>query len=477
MNKRDRAKELRQKCLDIISKCKSEVREMTDEEQAEFDNTKNELIALSEEIKAVDDKVNEVQEQLPEVEEKAEEAAEEKPVEQSEETVTEEDTKEPEEKSEDENTDENSEINNTEAEEKPVEEETEETPAEDEDKKDTKSNRSIMKDFSLVKAIRSVVNNTPMDEVNAAVINAGAEEFRANGLQSNGQIQIPGEKRTISVKQTHDDVIETEFDSLMTPLYAKTALVESGAQMLTGLRGDIQIPIIDGKNQVGWGEELAEAMKTSNTFTSKKMSPHRITCYLDISKMLISQDSIGVESAIRQDLLNALAAKLEETFLGAGDGSITVGEGEDKQTIQNVAPKGILNGKVAKTVANYAALCDFEAELECEDIYAPARYILSPKAKAALRAMNYGGKTTGMVMDTPNSVDGTPAVSTTYMGKTGKKFAYGDFSEVVIGQWGGLDLTVDTITQATRGAIRLVINAYYDCIVKRPEAILVGEIA
>jgi len=45
---------------------------------------------------------------------------------------------------------------------------------------------------------------------------------------------------------------------------------------------------------------------------------------------------------------------------------------------------------------------------------------------------------------------------------TSKGVVMGHFEDFVIGQWGGIDLTVDPYTQAANGKVRLVINAYFD---------------
>ena len=46
----------------------------------------------------------------------------------------------------------------------------------------------------------------------------------------------------------------------------------------------------------------------------------------------------------------------------------------------------------------------------------------------------------------------------------------GNFSDYVIAQWGGIDLTVDPYTKAADGKVRLVINAYFDAKPRRSEA-------
>ena len=53
---------------------------------------------------------------------------------------------------------------------------------------------------------------------------------------------------------------------------------------------------------------------------------------------------------------------------------------------------------------------------------------------------------------------------------TSKGVLLGDFRELIIGQWGGIDLTIDTLTKATEGMVRIVINAYFDAKVRRSAA-------
>ena len=72
------------------------------------------------------------------------------------------------------------------------------------------------------------------------------------------------------------------------------------------------------------------------------------------------------------------------------------------------------------------------------------------------------------------TVDGTPVyISNNMPGSIG--LYYGDFSNLAIAQWGGIDLTVDPYTQAASGKIRLVINAFFDAKLLRAGAIVVGE--
>lgn len=348
------------------------------------------------------------------------------------------------------------------------ESEKEDKETEESEVKETENKRSINttkkhmnSKFSLVKAIRSVAENKQMDEVNAAVIAAGFEESRATGLASNGQIQIPLENRdVISVTAEGEDLVPTDIYDILTPLRAKNVLIAAGAKVYSGLVGNVQIPIMTKEN-VGWAAELAEAADGAGTFSSVTLSPKRLTAYIDISKQMIAQDAIGVENAIRADLVAAINSKLEETLLGAADKTAT-------------QPEGLFHAVTATSIASFADVCDKEAEIDDANVLGSPVYVMSNKAKAAFRAMAKGTKSTQLVYEN-GAVDGTQAYNTSNI--EGKKYLYGDFSNVVIGQWGSLDITVDPYTKATAGQIRLVVNMYVDAVVTRPEGLAAGELA
>lgn len=314
----------------------------------------------------------------------------------------------------------------------PEEEEVKECEKEEKNQR----NRSMKK--SLVKELRYAIDNN----IKTITVNA---ETRAMTVTGAGGV--------------HDSVVETEIDGILEPLYANSVLSQLGARWYTGLpKGDVQIPIMSA-GQVGWAAEIATAQATGNTFTTKKLQPKRLTAYVDISKQLIAQDTIGVEAAIRRDIVNALNDKLQATILG------TEAKTDEK-------PAGIFNGVSYDNITDFKSLCNFEAKLDDANINGEKKYLLGNGAKANLRSMIKGTNNTGMVMEN-NTVDGTPALNTSNVagGAAGKnKLVYGDFNYLAIGSWSDLDITIDQYTQAVNGCIRLVINAFFDAVILRPEA-------
>ncbi|MBF1400184.1 phage major capsid protein [Prevotella histicola] len=356
------------------------------------------------------------------------------------------------------------------------EDENKDNDVESEDKKEDKEearsarthkhiNINTMKEqrFSLLKAIRNVAENRQLDNVTAAVCNEGLKEMRAAGLNTVGQIYIPTmeTRAAVSVASEGVDVVATDLYDIIEPLRAKNVLVQAGAKFYTGLTNNAQIPVMTGSN-VGWAGENVAATDGNVAFKNVTLTPKRLTAFVDISKMLLAQDSVGVENAIRQDLINAINSKLESTILGKGAKSATT-------------PAGIFNGKTPTKVTDFEGLVGLEAAVEEANVLGGISYIASPSARASFRNMMKGSRGTAQLAYTDGTLDGTPVYSTSNV--EAKTFVVGDFSNLAIGSWGGLDVQVDPYTQACNGMIRLVVNAYFDAAQIRPEAFQYGTFA
>ena len=368
-------------------------------------------------------------------------------------------------------------------EEKPVEDQTvedentdavvdtdEETPKEEnenetedempEDDKEQRNKQIIistnMKKFSLVKAINDVTNNRSLDDVAKEVVRKGAEEMRKSGLAIAGSIQLPvmetenEEMRANGVlAQTAtagQENIATEKLDILEPLRANMVMSQAGATYLTGLVGNISIPAYTGSN-VAWAGEVAAAANGAGDWSEIKLQPHRLTAYVDVSKEFLLQDSNDAEAMLRRDIIAAIGNKLEATILGSDAGT------DEK-------PAGLFDGVTAMTTAvKFGDIVDAEAELDAANVSGAYTYILSPKAKAALRTLSKDSGSGRFVLE-DGEIEGSKALVSSNVAAKG--FVVGDFTDYVIAQWGAIDLVVDNYTKATEGKVRLVVNAYFD---------------
>lgn len=456
MKKSTRKHYLKLRGNEIIEKAEKEVRQLSEEEQNELQSIIEELQKLN----AKNELVEEFKEAIADVDETEEDepSEEEQPIEE-----------EPPKEEEEEKSVEDEETTEEPKEEQPSEPTEDEEPVEDgENDKEIKSNINIMNkkemNFSLVKAIRSIANNQKLDDFTASVVKAGEAEARKAGISASGQIQIPSQRSTVTVSSEGEDVVVTDILDILTPLRAKNVLAQAGAKFMTGLVGDVQVPVMSGNN-VGWEGEISEAKDANVSFSNVKLQPHRLTAFVDISKQMIAQDSVDVENTIRTDLVNAINSKLEATILGNGDGK------EGGSAV--VAPIGMFNTLTAETVADFEDVCTIESDVEDANVLGECKYVMSNKAKAALRGMIKGTNGTGMVFEN-NAVDGTPAFNTSHV--DGKKYIYGDWSNLAIGSWAGVDITVDPFTKASAGQIRIVVNCFFDAKMLREDAFVAGQI-
>ena len=384
----------------------------------------------------------------------------EKPVEEKadEETPKEDDEKSVEDQTvEDENPDETE--NETE-DENPDETENETEDDKTEDDKEQRNNQNIStnmtKKFSLIKAINDVTNNRSLDEVAKEVVRKGVEEMRKSGLAIAGSIQLPvSENLTEEVRangvlaQTAGagmENIATEKLDILEPLRANMVMSQAGATYLTGLVGNISIPAYTGSN-VAWAGEVAAAANGAGDWSEIKLQPHRLTAYVDVSKEFLLQDSNDAEAMLRRDIIAAIGNKLEATILGADAGT------DEK-------PAGLFDGVTAMTTAvKFGDIVDAEAELDAANVTGAYTYILSPKAKAALRTLSKDSGSGRFVLE-DGEIEGSKALVSSNV--VAKGMVVGDFTDYVIAQWGAIDLVVDNYTKATEGKVRLVVNAYFD---------------
>lgn len=368
---------------------------------------------------------------------------------------------ETEEPKEEEDKEENADTDSTPPTENEDEESDEEGEKEEETRNYTQHNNKKMGKFSLIKTINDIVNNRSMSEEAQVVLNAGTEEMRKAGLSYSGQIQLPvSEMREdmgaiVATQETFGaEVVATDKLNILEPLRNRMVLAQAGATYLTGLVGNVSIPTYTGSN-VGWKGELVDAEDGKGTFDSIEFSPKRLTAYIDVSKQFLAQDSVGAEEMLYRDIVNAIADKLEATILGAGAG--------DANT-----PEGIFNGAAVATV-DFANMVEMEKALEEAKLFGDYKFIASPAAKAKLKTTTISGSKSDlrMLME-GNEVNGYPVLTTGNCAG----LAFGKWDELVIAQWGSLDIIIDPYTQAKKNAVRIVVNAFFDAKPRRTEAIV-----
>lgn len=269
------------------------------------------------------------------------------------------------------------------------------------------------------------------------------------------------EQRAYSVTDEGDKVVATDVYDIWGPLRAKNVLVEAGAKFISGIKNNVQIPLM-GAVSVNWANETDAATDGSAAFTKKILSPKRITAKYPISLELLAQDTLDVESAVREDIIKAVNAKVEETLLGSDLGDTS-------------KPSGLFNGKTPDKIKSFGDLVALEAKVEDANVDGECKYVMSNKAKADFRVMPKSTKSTQLVME-QGEIDGTQVLATSHV--KDQNVIYGDFSNLVIATWDNITIdVVRDVASVGNGNVTIVVNAFVDAALIRDNALVYGTTA
>jgi len=204
------------------------------------------------------------------------------------------------------------------------------------------------------------------------------------------------------------------------------------------------------------------------------MSPKTLAAYVDVSRRLISQSDPSVEQVLRNDIINTFARKIDEVAIQGGAANAPSGIIANAGT--NVVSMGT-NG-AALTYAKVVEL--IKAVEEDNAMMTSANFLTNPKVIAALRTISKqaSGVEGNFIMDQMGTVLGSNVASSTLVpsnltkgtGTSLSALLYGDFSQIMLGFWSGVDVVVDQSSLSTSGGTRLAFFQDLDVALRYPES-------
>jgi HK97 family phage major capsid protein len=314
-----------------------------------------------------------------------------------------------------------------------------------------------VRNFSLMKAIRAMANPTDRKAQEAAAFEfeAAAEAAKRDGIDAQG-LYIPADVRRAWAKRdlnTSDDsaIIAEDFrgGDFIDVLRNASSVMQAGATMLTGLVGDVKIPKKTAASTAGWiSSEGGAAAESEPTFGQVTMSPKTLGAFTDITRLMMMQSSLDIEALIRNDLSVGLALAIDN---GALQGSGSSGQ-----------PTGIKNTSGINAPTAFAAANPTFAEVVAMETAVAADNALMGNLAYILPASMYGAlKTTvkdagsgQFVVGPDGTMNGYRTIVSNQV--TAGDLYFGNFSDLLIGMYGGLDITVDPYTASTSGTVRIV---------------------
>jgi len=322
--------------------------------------------------------------------------------------------------------------------------------------------------FSFVKAIRAMAN--PGDR--KAQAEAGFEReasdaaCKAYGKEARG-FMVPNETlstRADERQNTVDDAALVAEDhlggSFIEILRDRLVVSQLGVQRLSGLRGDIDIPLQDGSMQAYWVAEDTAPTNSEATFGSKKASPKTVAAYNDITRRLLIQSDPSIEALIRTDMAYVMAQAIDKAALS--------GDGVGNSPVGVTGTVGI--SKIPSATITWADLIDMQTALDSDNaLQGSLSYVLNPvQAGVAKQTAKATGEAIMLMTVNPGSIAGYPAHVTNQM--VDGEWVFGDWSQLIMCEWSGLDLMVDPYSLSTSGGVRTTAFHDIDFVVRHAES-------
>jgi len=256
----------------------------------------------------------------------------------------------------------------------------------------------------------------------------------------------------------------------------REALVISslGARMMTGLQGNVAIPKLTTRTAVAFVAEGSAPTEGAPVFAQVTMSPKTVAGYVDLSRRLMIQSDPSVEAVLRDDITRQIAGKIDEVAIEGG------GSNE---------PTGILgtSGIGAVTIGSnggaptYATVVNLQREVAIDNaLTGSLAYLTNSKVVSKLRqtAKQSSGVEGNFILGETNNLLGyrvaetnlVPSDLTKGTGTALSAMIFGNFNDLMIGMFSGLDIVVDTSSLSTSGGTRIAFFQDVDVAVRNAQS-------
>lgn len=308
-------------------------------------------------------------------------------------------------------------------------------------------NGNETRNYSLMKLVRAMTAAAKGER--EAWKDAGFErechvelEKRHGGAQ-NGGFLVPYEvqkremaRRDLTVAGSGGYLVanDPQPGSFIELLRASTVVGKAGARMLTGLKGNIEIPKQTGAATAYLvGAEDDEITESNLTFGQLALSPKTVGAYVEVSRLLQMQSDPSVDMLIMEDIAQQLALKIDLLALnGNGAGG----------------PVGIINtsgiGSVTATSLDYAKALEFQTDVASSNALTPNCVYLTTPTKAAIAAQRQRFSNTDTPLWVGNILEGNMlgfrGLTTTQLSDG---MIFGDFAQLIMAEWGVLEIAIN----------------------------------
>ena len=355
-------------------------------------------------------------------------------------------------------------------------------------KSEEKEVEQIRGKFRLTKAISDIVNKGQLDGVELEMAQEGRNEMGKAGASARGNLTIPsflmGEARaneTYSVDSTSgqnqgEKVRGTDHLGMIEGLRPVPVLERMGATVIQAT-GDLVLPSLPNAEAVKV-DEVATINNLDGDFGNTKLTPKRFGMRMDLTRQMLHQSDPALDAVIARDMSVAIANELDQYVIGTNlFGTSEITSGSSSTTVCTATDFADLTAHEGAFLSNNPAGQNLALLMDP----AMAAYLKGVSQSAGGQILNVGNEILGYPVFASTNVATQTAIAKTYFSSitdaadetTFRPIFFVDPSDLFIAKFGGLDVTIDALTLAHQGTIRLIANMYADANVRRAGSVQV----
>lgn len=339
-------------------------------------------------------------------------------------------------------------------------------------------NQKEQRDYSFMKAVRGLVNGSGLNGLEREVSD---EIAKRQGREARG-FYAPDSfwsgKRDLTVgTDTAGGFLRPEDhrgDQFIDALRSRLVLNQLGTRFMSGLKGDVAIPKLSAGVSAGFVAENGATSEVNATFAQVTMSPKSLGAFTDVSRLLMIQSDPSVEQIVRDDLLNAIAQKIEDVAIEGGGSNEPTG-------ITGTTGIGSVAIGTNGGAASWGKVVDLVKEIEQDNAASgEIKFLTNSKVKSHLaQTAKVSSTDSVMILNDPwNSLYGydmavtnnVPSDLTKGTGTGLSALIAGDFSNLMIGLFSTSDVLVDPYTGGSSGAVRIRVMQEVDVAVRHAQS-------
>lgn len=327
--------------------------------------------------------------------------------------------------------------------------------------------------YSMTRLMHALAYPNDRSAQNAAgfeleVSDEGAKAFGADFKVRGAFVPPEVLQRDLSAG-TATDGAELVADNLLAGSYIevlRNAMVtaQAGATMLPGLVGNIEIPRQTSGAASTWiSAEDGDATESEPQFDQVTMSPKDLACYTEVTRRLMMQSTPAIEGIVRRDLAIAQALGI--------DLAVLYGSGLSGQPTGVANATGINTFNFAAAAPTYAETVRMVKEVMADNaLLGSLAYIIDPAGwEYAMTTVKDSGSGQ-FVLSESGTINGYQQFVTNQV--TAEDWFFGNWADVLIGEWGGLEINVDPYTHSLKGKVRFITFKTVDVAVRHPQSFI-----